>query len=324
MTMRSWLAAGLLVCGGVSALTACSKRSSEPAEGAMREQAAADMATAAPAAPKPGRSLAPPGSVSEPDIATQLQSAATTQDDGERRFIRTASVDFQVRGVYRAALAIEDLTAQHGGFVVRNNIRTEVDDVETRSSGAGHLIELTTYTMHGDLQVRVPSARTQAFLRALASQAEFLNSRDVSAVDAQFELLRQQLAYARHQEAQQALGQVAQERGKLGDKADAIQARAGSQSERDEALIVQKTFEDRVAFATIDLSMHQPPEVRRTERPDVEEIVRREGPGLFARLGHALSAGWYGLLDVAIALARFWALWLVLAVAVIAVRRWRR
>ncbi|GAB3345003.1 DUF4349 domain-containing protein [Lysobacter tyrosinilyticus] len=323
--MRTWLAAGLLVCGGVLALGACSKRSNEPVE-AMSEQTAADAApAAAPAAPEALRSRAATGGAkAEPDVATQLQSAATTQDDGERKFIRTATVDFQVRGVYRAALAIEDLAAQHGGFVVRNNIRTEIDDVETRSSGAGNLIELTTYTMHGDLQVRVPSARTQAFLRALASQAEFLNSRDFSAVDAQFELLRQQLAYARHQDAQQALGQVAQERGKLGDKADAIQARTDSQSERDEALIAQKTFEDRVAFATIDLSLHQSPQVRRTERPDVEEIVRREGPGFFARLGHAISTGWYGLLDAAIALTQLWALWLVLTVVVIAVRRWRR
>lgn len=322
--MRTWLAAVLLVCGGVLMLGACSKRSAEPAE-TMSEQAATDAApAAAPAAPEPNRSLAPPGAAPEPDVATQLQSAATTQDDEERKFIRTATVNFQVREVYRAALAIEDLVAQHGGFVVRNNIRTEVVDVETRPSGAGNLVELTTYTMHGALQVRVPSARTQAFLRALAAQVEFLHSRDFAAVDAQFELLQQQLAYARHQDAQQALGQVAQERGKLGDKADAIAARADSQSRRDEALIARKTFEDRVAFATIDLSLHQSPQVRRSERPDVEAIVRRDGPGFLTRLGHALSVGWYGLLDFAIALMRLWALWLALAAMVMGVRRWRR
>ena len=318
--MRTRLVAGMLVLGGAIALGACSKHSAEPAE-AMSESTAADMAAPAmEASDSEAKGKATP----EPDVATQLQSAATTQEDGERKFIRTATVEFQVREVYRAALAIEDLAAQHGGFVVRNNIRSEVDDVETRASGTGNLVELTTYTVHGALQVRVPSARTQLFLRGLASQVEFLENRDYQAIDAQLELLRQQLAYARHQDAQRSLGQVAQERGKLGAKADAIAARTDAQGQRDEALIARKTFEDRVAFATIDLSLHQSPQVRRAERADVEAIVRRGGPGFFARLGHALSTGWYGLLEVVIALSRLWALWLVLGAAVWGARAWRR
>lgn len=322
MAMRTRLATGMLVLGGAVALGACSKHSAEPAE-AVSEQAMADVAPAAAPVAEASATAATGSAASGPDVATQLQSAATTQDDGERKFIRTANVEFQVREVYRAALAIEDLAAQHGGFVVRNNIRSEVDDVQTRPSGTGNLVELTTYTVHGALQVRVPSARTQAFLRGLANQVEFLENRDFQAVDAQFELLRQQLAFARHQDAQRSLGQVAQERGKLGDKADAISARTNSQSQRDEALIAQRTFEDRVAFATIDLSLHQSPQVRRTERADVEAIVRRGGPGFFAQLGHALGVGWYGLLDVVVALARLWAFWLVLGATVFVVRRWR-
>ncbi|HEV8694278.1 MAG TPA: DUF4349 domain-containing protein, partial [Lysobacter sp.] len=204
----------------------------------------------------------------------------------------------------------------------KNDIRTEIDDIQSRPSGDGKLIELATYTVHAALQVRVPSARTQAFLRALASQVEFLDNRNFEAVDAQFELLRQQLAYARYQEAQRALGEVGEGRGKLGEKAETVGARTAAQSQRDEALIAQKTFEDRVAFATIDLSLYQSPQVRRTERLDVDAIVRRDGPGFFSRLSHSLSVGWYGLLDCIVALSRLWPLWFGLALAVWLVRRW--
>jgi hypothetical protein len=313
------LACGLLAIGG------CSKH--EQAADAGSPQTAEEAAAAAPAAMlevKPETRSRADAPVESPAVESQLQSAAASQDDGERKFIRTAAAEFRVREVYGAALAIEDLAAQHGGFVVRNDIRSDVDEVRTRPSGDGNLIELATYTVRGQLQVRVPSARTQAFMRALAAQVEFLDNRTFAATDAQFELLRQQLAYARHEDAQRALGEVAAGPGKLGEKAQAVDARAQSQAERDEALIARRTFEDRVAFATIDLSLYQTPRVRHTIRMDVEEAARRDGPGFFPRLGHALSAGWFGLLDTAVALSQLWPLWLALAAAAVLIRRRRR
>jgi len=168
----------------------------------------------------------------------------------------------------------------------------------------------------------VPSARAQDFLRALASQVEFLDSRNFAAQDAQFELLRQQLAYAREHTAQQSLGQVAQSEGRLRDRTEAIGARSQAQMQRDEALIQQRSFEDRVAFATVELSVYQLPRVRRTERVDVDAILLRDGPSFFSRLWHSVSTGWYGLLDLLVAMAGVWPLWLVLAAAGLLTRRW--
>ena len=259
-----------------------------------------------------------------PATEDQLRSAVVSQDDGERRFIRTATAEFRVREVYGSALAIEDLAAKHGGFITRNDISSQIDEVRTRPAGDGNLIELATYTVRGQLQVRVPSTAAQAFLRALAAQVEFLDSRTFAAMDAQFELLRQQLAYARYQDAQRALGGVAAGPGKVGEKAQAVDARTQSQAQRDEALIASKEFEDRVAFATIDLSLYQAPRVRSTVRMDVDEAARRASPGFFRRLGHALSTGWFGLLDAAVVLSQLWPLWLVLGTMVFAVRRWRQ
>jgi len=196
--------------------------------------------------------------------------------------------------------------------------------VRTSASGDGRLIELATYTVRGDLQVRVPSERAQPFLRAMAAQVEFLDSRSFQAQDAQFELLRQQLAYAREQAAQQTLGQLAQAEGRVRDRTEAVGARSQAQMQRDEALIQHKTFEDRVAFATLDLSLYQLPQVRRTERVDVDAILLRDGPSFFSRLWHSLSGGWYGLLNALVALAALWPLWLAIAALVFGLRQWRR
>lgn len=311
----------VILAGGLLALGACSKHE----QAADAQQVAAEAPAAAPELPVAnlarGRTDAP---TEAPPTEDQLQSAVVSQEVGERKFIRTATADFRVRDVYGSALAIEDLAAKHGGFVTRNDISAQTDEIRTRPAGDGNLIELATYTVRGQLQVRVPSTSAQAFLRALAAQVEFLDSRTFAAMDAQFELLRRQLAYARHQDAQRALGGVAAGPGKVGEKARAVDARTQSQAQRDEALIASKEFEDRVAFATIDLSLYQAPRVRSTVRMDVDEAARRASPGFFRRLGHALGTGWFGLLDAAVVFSQLWPLWLVLGAIVVVLRRWRQ
>lgn len=256
--------------------------------------------------------------------AGQVSSSAATYKDGERKFIRTAQAQFRVKDVYTSALAIEDAAAQQGGFVVSNDISAQTLSVQRRPAGDGKLIELAEYTVRGSLTVRVPSENTQTFLRAIASQMEFLDQRGFQAADAQFDLLRRQLAWQREQQAQQELGDAVRNGDRLDRKADVIAARTGAKLQRDEALIEQKQFEDRVAFSTITLSLHQLSKIRQTEMADVEAVFRKHSPGFFARLFEALRIGWYGVLDLVIALVHVWPLWLALGLGIYGLRRWLR
>lgn len=305
-------------------LTSCSRHEMAPAEADTAVASAPMMAEAADAAATvaPQKSLEPPVPQS-PVVASQLASDVLAQTDPQRRFIRTAMADFQVKDVYRTTLAIEDEVAKQGGFVVDNDIQTQVQRVQSRSIGNGKRLELSEYRLHGALTVRVPSERTQGFLRAIAAQMEFLDRRNVIARDAQFDLLRQRLARQRAQDEQRELGDAVQAGGRLGDKADAIRARGAARTSRDEALIAQKEFEDRVAFSTITLSLRQDVQVRKAEHVDVEAVFRDNGPGFFSQVGDALAVGWRGSLQVAVALAAVWPLCLVVLAVVIGWRRWR-
>lgn len=290
-----------------------------PAESApAMGEAAADAAAAAPQN-REAPMLQGPGV--DP---SQVASEVATQVDPQRRFIRTAQAQFQVKDVYRTALAIEDEVASQGGFVVDNEISSQVQRVLSRPLAPGKRLELTEYSLQGQLTVRVPSERTQAFLRAVAAQMEFLDRRSFSARDAQFDLLRQQLASQRAQDEQRELGDAVQAGGKLADRADAIQSRGAARATRDEALIAQKEFEDRVAFSTITLSLRQDAQVRRAERVDVDAVFRDNGPGFFSRLGESLAVGWRAALDIVIALAALWPLWLMVVAVGLAWRRWRK
>jgi hypothetical protein len=346
-----------LVCGLTAALSftiaACSKQesaaesaayegtadkamggampASAPMEAPAPQAVAADAAASAEMAEAPSDAFAKTSVARRQEVETetrvdagQVSSSAATYKDGERKFIRTAQAQFRVKDVYTSALAIEDAAAQQGGFVVGNDISAQTLSVQRRPAGDGKLIELAEYTVRGSLTVRVPSENTQAFLRAIASQMEFLDQRGFQAADAQFDLLRRQLAWQREQQAQQELGDAVRNGDRLDRKADVIAARTGAKLQRDEALIEQKQFEDRVAFSTITLSLHQLSKIRQTEMADVEAVFRKHSPGFFARLVEALRIGWYGVLDLVIALIHVWPLWLALGLGVYGLRRWLR
>lgn len=345
--MQSIMRSRISVCLASAALAvsvaACSKH--EPAaesdafKGAEEAVTAADAA--APAAPpmaqggmrsqEADRDVAPQPDESAFDVApvdpapvdpAQVTSIAASQVDPTRKFIRTARANFRVKDVYAATMAIEDAVTGQGGFVIRNDIQAQTLRAVSHPVGDGKRLQLTEYTVRGSLTVRVPSDRTQAFLREIAPQMAFLDQRTMEAADAQFQILRQQLAWQREQQTQQALGNAVQAGDRLDRKAEVIAAQGGAKLQRDEALIQQKEFEDKVAFSTIDLSLYQSPKVERNESVDTDAMFDRHRPGFFLRLGEALRVGWYAVLDVFVTLMHVWPLWLLAGLGLWGLRKW--
>lgn len=303
----------------LGALTACAKKAG------MEARPAAEIAAIE---PKIIATVAPPAqadtTVTAATPAEQMGSSAATYVDSERKFIRTASANFDVKDVYVAALGIEDKVGAHGGFVVKNDITTNVADSRSQPARDGKLMVLDEYKVHAVLIVRVPSARTQEFMRAIVGHVVFLNQRSFEARDAQFELLRRQLDAMRNQETQTDLGDAIEDGGKLAQRAAAITARGDVKAARDAALLEKKEFEDAVAFSTIELTLNQPNKVLQSERVDLESTFHKTRPGFFSRLGDQLSGGWYGLLDFVLVMTGIWPALLVLGAVVAVVLRIRR
>jgi hypothetical protein len=306
-------------------LASCKKEEAPVAAAAPEARMMESARPAAPmAAPQMGAPAAADKAVTAATPAQQMGSSAATYTDGERKFIRTANARFQVKDVYVAALGIEDTVASHGGFVVKNDIHADSVSRQTHPIGDGKLMELNEYTVQGHLIVRVPSAKTQEFLRAIVGHVVFLDERNFAARDAQFDLLRQQLDMIRNQETQGELGQAVENGGKLSHKTDAIAVRNDVKAARDAALLAKKEFEDQVAFSTIELKLYQPSKVLQSERVDVDSIYRQARPGFFSRLGEQLRGGWEGLLNFFLALALIWPLLLMIGAVAVVVWRVKR
>lgn len=290
--------------------------------GCAQQNVDSHMEVAADATLAPTASSAPSG-VSPGD----MQSSVGTSSDPARRFVVTANVRFQVKDVYQTALSIEDAAAAEGGFTVSNEIRQQAGTERVQSMSGGRLLKISEYTPVAELVVRVPAARTQAFLRGLASRMEFMDQRDLRAVDVQFDELRQRMAAQRASQTQAKVDDAATgDDAKPGDKLDAARAGHRLAMSADEAELRRRELEDRVAFSTITLNFYQPPQLRQQTLPDTQTAMRDAGPGFWPRIGQALGSGWRGLLEVLVVIAHAWPLWLVIAVALVLARRvsWRR
>jgi hypothetical protein len=229
-----------------------------------------------------------------------------------RQLVLTASARFGVKNTYQSTLAIEDAVVASDGFVVSNQIASSVQRQSSQPTDDGQLLRIAQVSITGHLLVRVPSHKAQAFLREIASQIEVLDQRTMQARDVQFDMLRSQLEAARNQDAQTDLGSLTQQRGTVGDKTMALEARNAAKASRDEARLAQAQLADQVAFSTIALDLYQPLQLRQTVEADFDKASFAQRPGFISSVGQAVASGWHGLLKCLLWMALLWPLWIAL------------
>lgn len=307
-------------------MASCSKREESAANVAATESAAdapaADMAGLSKQMAASEASAAPQA----PPLSAMalISSALTPPNAGERRFVITSSLEFRVKQVLEAALKLEDLAAKHGGFVVDNSINAETGRIERSVRSDGSVLVLSEYTTRGRLTLRVPSANTQAFIREVAPLVEFLDNRRFSAQDVHLELLANQLLADRSAAAQDKLDDLADDPGRIDQRARVIDKGTEARANRDQAEINRLLLEDRIGFSTIDMAIYQNPEISRNIVSDFDSVRRDNRPDFLPSLSASLKSGWIGLVGFFIGLASVWPLLLVLAVLIVWIVRRRK
>jgi hypothetical protein len=171
---------------------------------------------------------------------------------------------------------------------------------------------LSEYTTRGRLTLRVPSANTQAFIREAAPLVEFLDSRQFSAQDVHLELLANRLLANRSAAAQDKLDDLADDPGRIDQRARVIDKGTEARANRDQAEINRLLLEDRIGFSTIDLAIYQNPEINRNVVSDFDSVRRDSRPDFLPSLSASLKSGWIGLVGFLIFLASIWPLLLII------------
>ncbi|MEO8588708.1 MAG: DUF4349 domain-containing protein [Flavobacteriales bacterium] len=251
-------------------------------------------------------------------------SAARAIGDSSRRFIRTADLRFRAKDVVKTAYAIEDLVARFDGFVANTHLATNVDQRYTTPISEDSLLETTKFTVSNRITIRVPFVELDTTLKSLVRFVDFLDHRTVSAQDVRLMILSNRMTQDRVARHEKRLTAAIDEQGrKLKETMPAEDRLLDRQEQADQAAMSNLELEDRIAFSTITLDIHQRQETRHELLPNEQNIERYE-PGFFSQLGAALSDGWDLLVQFFLLIARIWSVLLLVGAIVMVVRRLTR
>ena len=260
------------------------------------------------------------------DVENAFSSAILQNQDIEKTktLARSANLHFRVGNTLNSALEIEQIVAKSGGFVQQNNLQEQVQWTEERRISKDSTLRTTHYRVEADLLLRIPVLQLDTSLRQIGRLATVLHHRNLEATDVTLDLLNQQLSQLRGQVYSAQLSSDVSEKGeKLNDITAARERQFQAKKAEDLARIERMRIEDRVAFSTVTVRIYQP-DSKRFELIPFEEPSEAWSPSFFAQIADALGDGWKMLCAFVIWAVSMWSAWLVLAVALFALREvWR-
>lgn len=261
------------------------------------------------------------------DSVTSLMSSSAAVGspnmDTSHKFIRNADLRFRVHQVRTATFAIEKITAKFGGYVSHTALQSTIDNVKHTKVSDDSTLVTTYYTVHNNLTLRVPAENLDSTLRTLGSLVVYLDHRNIDVQDVTLMILRERLAARRLNASSRRLENLADDDGKIRDRAAVEESIYNKQTAADESLLRTLELKDQIALSTVNLDIYQN-QAWSQEMIANEKSIDAYKPGFFHDIGKALEAGWNGLKAVVVAVVHLWPVFAVVAIVLIAWRVLRR
>lgn len=261
------------------------------------------------------------------DSVTSLMSSSAAVGspnmDTSHKFIRNANLRFRVNQVRTATFQIEKITAKFGGYVSYTGLQSTIDNVKHTKVSDDSTLVTTYYTVHNNMTLRVPSENLDSTLRTLGSLVVFLDYRNISVQDVTLMILRERLAARRLNGSTRRLENLADDNGKIRDRAAVEESIYNKQTMADESMLRTLELKDQIALSTVNLDIYQN-QAWSQEMIANEKSIDAYKPGFFHDIGQALEKGWSGLKSVVVALFHLWPLLLIVAIVLTTWRVIRR
>lgn len=258
-----------------------------------------NISSEAGSASRPQSNVAEVGSAEHSVTDSAIDAGATTAvADAVREVITSASVSLQVDSVDVARSAVEELAAQHGGYVESS----QMGGADTYSSPETTTEEST----YGWLTLRVPSANLTAVIDALGDHGVVLSS-SLSGQDVTSEATDLRARIGALEASVTRLTELMSQSGSVSELIEAEVALTERQAELDSYRQQLAALDNQVAMSTLQVDF------------SLKDSATDADPGGF---GQGLLAGWNGLvasLNALIIVLGFVLPWLVVAGVVVVV-----
>lgn len=250
----------------------------------------------------------------ETNAADSISYAASQKIPG-KKFVKTASIDMEVKDVYDATVFIEKQLKDIGGFVTTSRLNSNVISEETYETSYSEATLVKKYQTDNKMQVRVPTEKLGDFLTFINDKKLFLNSRIILAEDVTDNA---KIAELEAQKLQKA-GNVINKMKNNADKVDRTEDNLDKDNMRQ---IEGMKLEDSLKYSTIDIYIKEP-KVRVAEIAvtNTKNIDSKYKFNFFYDVKNASVEGFYLIQKIIVGLVKIWPLLLIGAVVLYFARR---
>ncbi|AQX06974.1 hypothetical protein BAX97_01170 [Elizabethkingia meningoseptica] len=242
-----------------------------------------------------------PGSSSD-----AISSAASTQAK-DKEFVKTATVDMEVKDVYDATVKIENQLKEIGGYVTNSELHNNLVSEETYNQTDEKAMMVKKSNMQNNMTVKVPTLQLADFLQAINGQNLFLNSRIINAEDVTANI---KMAQLEQQRMQKKTGSITN----LKPTSKTVEQNDDNEREKNQNAVEAYSLRDNIAYSTVNLVLREP-NVRVAEIPVVntKSVDAKYKTNFFYEAKLSFINGFYLIQQFFILLLNLWPFMLLIA-----------
>ncbi|MDE5431659.1 DUF4349 domain-containing protein [Elizabethkingia meningoseptica] len=242
-----------------------------------------------------------PGSSSD-----AISSAASTQVK-DKEFVKTATVDMEVKDVYDATVKIENQLKEIGGYVTNSELHNNLASEETYNQTDEKAMMVKKSNMQNNMTVKVPTLQLADFLQAINGQNLFLNSRIINAEDVTANI---KMAQLEQQRMQKKTGSITN----LKPTSKTVEQSDDNEREKNQNAVEAYSLRDNIAYSTVNLVLREP-NVRVAEIPVVntKSVDAKYKTNFFYEAKLSFINGFYLIQQFFILLLNLWPFMLLIA-----------
>ncbi|WP_336664701.1 DUF4349 domain-containing protein [Elizabethkingia meningoseptica] len=242
-----------------------------------------------------------PGSSSD-----AISSAASTQVK-DKEFVKTATVDMEVKDVYDATVKIENQLKEIGGYVTNSELHNNLVSEETYNQTDEKAMMVKKSNMQNNMTVKVPILQLADFLQAINGQNLFLNSRIINAEDVTANI---KMAQLEQQRMQKKTGSITN----LKPTSKTVEQNDDNEREKNQNAVEAYSLRDNIAYSTVNLVLREP-NVRVAEIPVVntKSVDAKYKTNFFYEAKLSFINGFYLIQQFFILLLNLWPFMLLIA-----------
>lgn len=238
------------------------------------------------------------------NISDSVSSVATITVK-DRKFIKTAHVNMEVKDVYDATISIEKSVQELGGFVTHSDLQSKVISEETYNTSDEDAMLVKKYQTENSMQVRVPTSKLGEILTQINDKKLFLNSRIINAEDVTSSIKYAELEGKRIKKTEENISQLKANK-------DKVTLDNENMSDGNLQQLANMDVADNLKYSTADIYIKEPKlRIAEIAVPNTKSIDNKYKFNLLHDVKNAFVEGFYLIQKLLIGLVAIWPLVLI-------------